>query len=536
MTAAREDTAPASERAETYLRLRAEAELRAALGFPHVKPRREHAARRRNASRLRYFTRTMLQRRAAISRLVSAAPASSSVLTRLGRPAANALNRLSTRWSFRLHRIRWRWVRTMHRRGRDYEPPPAEACVGRLETIASALTAAGALDDVSAMSVVSELRVALAARSLLDEDQMLDYPDSPSPRPTAGRSAIAPVSCFPIGRAADFEIEGKAARMYLSALILGPVDATLEISATSPPEIYEHGPGFHRPMGPLDGVTVADDRGRIYGADFSGGGGRDRWDGRFHLRPVPPASSRWLDVLLPGESLIRIPLDAPIAQPTATYTPLSPDGRADRFLDAVTCGLLLSGIVHDDDDEHPGAVLTATVLLEAGIVGPDSASIGRFTAAAALTGARLPPALAVIPPRDLPAEWLSLVARRDKEDGHAGVIPFAAVLPELDGARCILTGLRSEPERATLHMHAQGWPERNYGWRTPEVFRWTARDDVGGCYLTSEGGGSWGGGEADLELWLAPPINPQAYALEVILTGPTGQVSVTVPLEWREGL
>jgi hypothetical protein len=538
MTTAREGVVSASERAETYLRMRAEAELRAALGFPRVKPPRpDRHARRQTALRRRRAFRMLQHRAQARSTATSSTGGAGNVLTRLARSAAGPLSQLSTRLAFRLYRLRWRWMRRIHRRGRRDDPPRAEACIDRVEMIATALTGAGALSDVTAMDVVSDLRVALAARNLVDQDGLLDEPDSFGPRSSGVFTApIAPVHCFPIGVAADCQIEGKPSRIYFSAFVLSPAKASLEFALRFPPELFLHSPGMRRrPMDSLDDVSASDDRGGSYRTHFSGGGGAGHWDGRFDLRPLPPVGVRWLDVTVPGGNVVRMPLDAPAATLTTTFTPLPPGERADRHLDAVTTRMLLYGTVWGDD-ENPQDLLTASALLEAGILESDNPALARFVAAADLVGVDLPAPLAGIARRELPAEWLSLTARREEEDGPTGVVLFAAALPELDGAHCVLTGLQSEPEQATLHMTAQGWPDHHHGRHNTEVFRWTARDDLGGWYLASESSGSWGGGQADLELRLEPALNPQARALDIILTGKTGQVSVTVPLEWREGI
>ena len=59
---------------------------------------------------------------------------------------------------------------------------------------------------------------------------------------------------------------------------------------------------------------------------------------------------------------------------------------------------------------------------------------------------------------------------------------------------------------------------------------------MGGWYLTSEDGWSYSSERADLDLRLHPAIDPQARELQIILTGRTGEVSVTVPLTWQEDL
>jgi hypothetical protein len=75
---------------------------------------------------------------------------------------------------------------------------------------------------------------------------------------------------------------------------------------------------------------------------------------------------------------------------------------------------------------------------------------------------------------------------------------------------------------------------RHSGGQSIERFWWTARDDLGGWYVLGEGGGSYSDGEADLDLRISPTLDPRARALEIILTGATTQVSVTVPLDWQE--
>jgi hypothetical protein len=111
------------------------------------------------------------------------------------------------------------------------------------------------------------------------------------------------------------------------------------------------------------------------------------------------------------------------------------------------------------------------------------------------------------------------------------------VLPKVDGTQCIIEDLVSKPESATMQVHARGWPEpREPGGARSEQIWWSARDDVGGWYVVGEGSSSYGHGEADLDLVISPVINPQARALDIILTGTTTRVTVTVPLDWQDGL
>ena len=54
--------------------------------------------------------------------------------------------------------------------------------------------------------------------------------------------------------------------------------------------------------------------------------------------------------------------------------------------------------------------------------------------------------------------------------------------------------------------------------------------------MTRVKGWSFSDATADLTLELRPAINPAARELQVILTGRTSEVSISVPLDWQEGL
>jgi hypothetical protein len=182
----------------------------------------------------------------------------------------------------------------------------------------------------------------------------------------------------------------------------------------------------------------------------------------------------------------------------------------------------------DDEDEQP-LFLIASHLVAAGVLSAGSPSLRRLAAAGARLGTQLPELLAAIEPTELPADWLSLLARADRTDGPTGTIPIAAVLPEVDGIQCIIEELVSTPESATMHVHARGSARREQMW-------WSARDDAGGRYIVGEGGWSSDDDEANLDFEISPAINPQARVLDIMLTGTTTQVTVSVPLDWREGL
>jgi hypothetical protein len=191
------------------------------------------------------------------------------------------------------------------------------------------------------------------------------------------------------------------------------------------------------------------------------------------------------------------------------------------------------------DGEGADQVAAIAGLLMCGVLTDHTPALRRFAAVARRLRLDLPASLADVRPEALPAEWLALQDRGDRDDdGPIGVIPLAAMLPELDGAQCVITGLRSDPDGTTMQVHARGWSAGSrFRALSLEPFSWAARDDVGGWYTTGEEGGGYSSdGRADMDLRLMPSISPAARSLEVILTGKTGRVSVTVPLDWQEGM
>jgi hypothetical protein len=256
--------------------------------------------------------------------------------------------------------------------------------------------------------------------------------------------------------------------------------------------------------------------------------------------PAPPAGVRWLDMTLPGAPVVRIPMDMPAPDLRVAVRPVTTTA-ADRFIDAQTTGMLLAcgarGAPDFLADESCDVLGRARDLLAAGVLTTSSESLRRLAAVASHLGTLLSGPFAGIEPGDMPADWLSLLAGAGRTDGPAGVIPVAAVLPEVDGAQCVIAELVSDNDSATMQVHARGWPEPRFGAGVRiEQFWWSARDDLGGWYVVGNGGGSYSNDEADLELQFSSAIDPKARALDLTLTGTTTQVVVTVPLNWQEPL
>jgi hypothetical protein len=583
VTAASEYSAPDRERAETYLRLQAEAELRRALAMPEYKPPRDRRAPwaislAAQAHRMRHrramINRLMRQQasgqgqsgqhggsaavnqperhaRSLLATLQQAATSSLAVTRSAADPLTRQLRRAANRAEngiAQLRHIAWHTRRRLRRRlpgrfRRRHEEPPAQACLERVSSLASVLAGVGAISAQTESDVVADFTFALAARGRIEAEAMLgDFgffrhrmagPSSRHPAPTGPPIAI------PVGVAASAEIRDIPIRVYLGVLVFDQGDATLTLHVMFASESFQHD---HHHIDPLyealSDIHAVDDRGGSYEAHFSGGGGDGKWEGRLHLTPAPPAGLRWLDVTLPGDSVVRIPMDTPPAD-LRVRTEAVTTTAADRLLDAQTAQLLLGSTTGAAElltgEYEPNLAGMAADLLAAGVVTTSSESLRRLVGAAVLLGVQLPGSLAAIEPASLPQDWLSLRARADREGGPTGIISVAAVLPEVDGTRCVIGDLLSDAGSATMHVHARGWRDsRHRGGLRIEEFWWTARDDLGGWYVLGDVGGSYSDGEADLELGFSPALDSQARALDVILTGATAQVSVTVPLDWQE--
>ena len=141
----------------------------------------------------------------------------------------------------------------------------------------------------------------------------------------------------------------------------------------------------------------------------------------------------------------------------------------------------------------------------------------------------------------MPAAWASLLVDADAQDGPEGTAAFAVALPEIDGARLALAGLRSARDDVTLHVKASGWEPLGAGWLRyasgpygdplDTALSWQVRDSTGRWHLVR--GMSWSATNTMIQMQLVPPLHPAATAIEVIVTGATRRVRATIPLAWQ---
>jgi hypothetical protein len=566
--------------AETYLRLMAEAELRRALACPRYQPPRQRVSRSPvqaaaailvpPASRLMRAVRAGGPGRVLPAQVTqwAAGQAASTVLSTVGQRAASAAEAArpaaESAWSqlaWAMGEIRWRSRRARSvilRRlpGRPrHHGQRALMGVHRVRQAASTLVTAEAISESAAQSVLVQLAEALAARAKIGTDQASGltpggWPGGPAPALPAG-----PVRAVPVGAVVPLGPDGSLGTAQLLTLVLAPDRASLtavaHLTSTGPP----HGrprPGhpWRPPAYDLNDLTAVDDQGTYYRVAGSSGQARDHaWSMTFDLHPLPVPGARWLDITIaPGAAPIRVDLPASGAgQPQISPAPgIGGPGiggprpgagcPADRPLDGLAEHLLTHAARGGQPSGHPHLLSAlpdiAGALQAAGVLAPGSAALGRLAALADRLAAPFPASLRPLAgPADLPAAWLSVLNRLGRTDGLVRDAPVAAVLPEVDGARFALAGLRSAADSATVHALAWGW-QPDHRALGGERFSWWARDDAGRWQVAAQGGHSYGGGQVDVELAFVPPLHPSARSVDIFVVGPAGQAAVTVPLDW----
>jgi len=456
------------------------------------------------------------------------------------RPAASR----AARWTFgavsgvtasagAVGRGRWRVRRLVLRRqaaGRSYRPEPARGGLERVGRLASDFAAADLVDAAVAESIGDGLESALTARSRL-EPHGLDWATRRRLRQQRPLPA-GPIRAYPVGRPVVARSEYGQVPITLLAVVLAPdrADVTLTGRLPAVPDGGDQNP--HRNWyGQLRSATATDDRGGTYEAGFTGGWGESRIDGALSFHPRPPAGTRWLDVRVGESDPVRI--EVPARQPVTAARVDEDAAPLERFIDSVAERFLSHSRLHDAGDVAEAPEVIAA-LREIGAVSADSPALRRLAALLRRLGPGSP-AIHDVRQEDLPAPWASVLDGQDATDGPVGVSPLAVVFPEIDGIRCVLTGLRSDPDSAWLQLTGWDWPEpvSSRGELTEPLSVW-ARDDTGRWHLGTGDGAGFGGGHGRVTVRLTPPIHPMATSLEITLTGKSARAVATVPLAWQD--
>jgi hypothetical protein len=303
--------------------------------------------------------------------------------------------------------------------------------LARLNAVGQVLVAAGVLGEPAARSVTDGFTRALVARGLVGAHALhweLDIDEAPA-------APAGPVLAAPVGAHIDLAADGYRARMYLLALVLGAGEAVV----TTVSWLIERPPRSSDDQAEpdWDGTLIdmvrnikgqaTDNRGGTYRLRADDGGGYEEgpWDARLELSPAPPAGLEWLDLTLPGHGPIRVDLTgATVLEGGAARPAASPARRAERIIDSASERLL----ERYDPESEPDANLDGIAdlvgaLSAAGALTPDSPAVARLVTLARRLERPVPAELAdadAAGPAELPEAWLDMLARGVAGDGDGG--------------------------------------------------------------------------------------------------------------------
>jgi hypothetical protein len=296
----------------------------------------------------------------------------------------------------------------------------------------------------------------------------------------------------------------------------------------------------HPAMLPVPDITTTDDKGASYGLRFTGSGGPE-WTGDLILDPEPKRDVRWLDIALAGGPAVRIALG-----------PGSPDGAGpqvrktglsfgEHLLNTTAEQLLTIGTDVPLRFRAQGPYIGLATGLGEVVAALEAADV--LSALSPVPGqlATLCASLRVYehgitaaPAHDLPEPWLSVLAhyhrRKPEAPGRDGYAAAGLALPELDGIRLALLGVHNVAGGSVLDVlvSAVAGPVPLSVWVHDSGGRWHATRQVGSRppRLASSG-------ERRVRLQLTPPLTQSTPWIEVVLVGMSAEVRAKVPLRWR---
>ncbi len=411
---------------------------------------------------------------------------------------------------------------------------------------ASVLVAAGAISHPAAATVAGNLDAALAARHPAPDTacrRVRHRPPgwpllipSPPPGQAPGEPAAGELRVMPLTARLTVQVAGQPVDAELLACAQGP--AVVIFTARVRPGDMSDSPLV---------LEAADDQGRQYQIVFQASDSEEALQ-EGQLVPPPPAPGlRWLEVRTgTGQEPHRVDLSAPDGPAAAQPQQAPARSPGELLTDAAAASLLAAALMPvpggnaaEAEAAGMGSVLIAFLAL--GLLPAGSPSLRHLTALCerlAISVSRQLPGLAGMR-AELPKYQEAALADSLRRDGPRGIARLAVALPAIDGARIALTAVESLPDRATLHLLALGWDPPGYDLRAfsgagdPPLL-WQAQDDTGRWHALS--GSNWSSHRHQAwsgQLQLRPPLHPAATALELTITGKTGQQRTALPLHWH---
>jgi Sigma-70, region 4 len=384
------------ERAETFLWLLAEAELR------RVTARRRGSAPPQDVPGAGCDAAVLLQL-SAVAAMVGDLPGRQREAIMLQYHAGLSEAETAARMRVSRGAVRAHSMRGISTLREELEVRPN----ARVRKVAEVLVGVGALDEQVAGQILDDVKLALAVRQLGSGRErvgrLFHLMAAARGRPGGAAAALtrrpalagpqaASGRVVPLGQRIAFRGADFTGELYL--LSYARVGSGPQLS------VFAHkrrGSGLWEPSGPrlFDSFTAADDRGTSYQVAIRDiGSGSMGWI--LMLRPDPPHDPRWLDLSTArGDPAVRIGLDRPTpgtrppgtAEVTVTKTPLSP---AEYLLHTIAARLLAAAWQHmlPPDARTPAALTRlagelgdVTAALQAcGAVSPVSPVSGQLAA------------------------------------------------------------------------------------------------------------------------------------------------------------
>jgi hypothetical protein len=420
--------------------------------------------------------------------------------------------------------------------------PAGDGDTGRLRRAADALVEARALTEQTAAEILTDFQLALRLRGR----QTLFAPAARLQRLAGFRPPSAPGQAA--GTGAPWRVlpaGSPTPGSRLMALILTGDRALAPMTIYFPAGANQ--PGFPPAAGlpgggapPLTTLAATDNLGTRYRLGFTDSTwAGSTWTGTVIFRPAPPPAARRLEIIGPNGRLLRVEITADPAGGTAPGAAVRPvaESPGERLLTR-RAEAMLAALAHGDRNVHglgQSALAELAGMLEAaGLLSPLSPAPARLAALGQLIG--LP---TKGPASEVPARWTSVVAhygRRRRLPPVTGTAAIGALLPEIDGARLAIAGVRSGGAGTFLHVVVRGIPPLRR--RLPRTswdgdHSWWARDDAGGWHLGAiEDVSPVGGADTLLRLALLPPLARATAAATVEITGITQRVTADLPVRW----
>jgi hypothetical protein len=385
--------------------------------------------------------------------------------------------------------------------------------------------------------------------------------------PGPAGSPAAPGRVIPLGQVIPVRGDDVSGEMHLLSYAQTALGARLTVITRArgefvPPGI-EHN-GMYRPFAvfPVHRFTVRDDHGTSYRMGFLGRRGQRPTElaGEVTVDPGPPPGIRWLELTTsPGGPAVRIGLNPGNTQADGAGVAVREAGTSpgEHLLHQMAIRLLLLALAFPHEIRlHPAAPAPEPFSCVADGLGDAIAALQACGALSPLSP--VPGQLAALcatlnvgghgitarPARQLPEPWLSMLAhyrRRQPEQAlsHDGCAATAVAFPELDGITLSVFGLHSFDGSTVLYGHASGVTPPGPG-RPPRAeldlpLRVWVRDSRG-WHATRANARRWSAEDDSamtLRLDVVPPLSRATTWIEILAAGPSAQARTTLPLRWQ---